>query len=276
MRIWRSWDEEERAAAVRIAGLCVAALTLFILISTVSYLFHWQEDMSLLGDPDAMDAGRAVGNAAGKLGFRMGHLLVCELFGLGSFSLLIILTAVSGRLLAHRWANTLVKTTLIALFGAFISSLVLAYAGKLAGLNLLFGGGLGGRCGAFVVDWAENLFGPIVTGLFIVILVAAFLFFSSKRFNRWFAAIGTKKPKPVEPETPEIIPEEEEIPDQVGDDIQAVGDDADELIIPEIALAGDSPVEPANDGSVSGTSGMRMPTEPSAATAFGARYCAPG
>ncbi|MBO7574215.1 MAG: DNA translocase FtsK [Bacteroidales bacterium] len=257
MRIWRSWDEEERAAAVRIAGLCVAALTLFILISTVSYLFHWQEDMSLLGDPDAMDAGRAVGNAAGKLGFRMGHLLVCELFGLGSFSLLIILTAVSGRLLAHRWANTLVKTTLIALFGAFISSLVLAYAGKLAGLNLLFGGGLGGRCGAFVVDWAENLFGPIVTGLFIVILVAAFLFFSSKRFNRWFAAIGTKKPKPVEPETPEIIPEGEEIPDQVGndkqvigDDIQAVGDDADELIIPEIALAGDSPVEPANDGTV--------------------------
>ncbi len=251
MRIWRSWDEEERAAAVRIAGLCVAALTLFILISTVSYLFHWQEDMSLLGDPDAMDAGRAVGNAAGKLGFRMGHLLVCELFGLGSFSLLIILTAVSGRLLAHRWANTLVKTTLIALFGAFISSLVLAYAGKLAGLNLLFGGGLGGRCGAFVVDWAENLFGPIVTGLFIVILVAAFLFFSSKRFNRWFAAIGTKKPKPVEPETPEIIPEENpespEIPDQVGDDILAVGDDADELIIPEIALAGDSPVEPAND-----------------------------
>ena len=75
-RIWKSWDEEERAAAVRIAGLCVAALTLFIFISTFSYLFHWQEDMSLLGDPDAMDAGRKVGNAAGKLGFRTGHLLV--------------------------------------------------------------------------------------------------------------------------------------------------------------------------------------------------------
>jgi len=271
MRLWRTWDEEERAAAVRIAGLCVAALTLFIFISTFSYLFHWQEDMSLLGDPDAMDAGRAVGNAAGKLGFKTGYMLVCELFGLGSFSLLIILAAVSVRLLAHRWMNPLVKTTLIALFGAFFSSLVLAYAGKLAGLDLLFGGGLGGRCGAFVVAWAENLFGPIVTGLFLVILVAAFLFFSSKRFNRWFAAIGTKKPKV-------------EIPDQVGDDGKAVGNDSeafgddgetigddgavisdasavipdedpesqeipdqDELILPEIALAGDSPVEPAND-----------------------------
>ena len=136
MRFWQSWDEEERAAAVRIAGLCVAALTLFIFISTFSYLFHWREDMSLLGDPDAMQAGRAVGNAAGKLGFRMGHLLVCELFGLGSFSLLIILTAMSVRLLAHRWSKSLLKTALIAIFGAFISSVVLAYAGKLAGQEL--------------------------------------------------------------------------------------------------------------------------------------------
>ena len=262
MRIWRTWDEEERAAAVRIAGLCVAALTLFIFISTFSYLFHWQEDMSLLGDPDAMDAGRAVGNAAGKLGFKTGHLLVCELFGLGSFSLLIILTAVSGRLLAHRWMNSLVKTTLIALFGAAISSLVLAYAGKLAGLDLLFGGGLGGRCGAYVVDWAENLFGPIVTGLFLVILVAAFLFFSSKRFNRWFAAIGTKKPKPEKPvavpDEPEVVPDAPEVnPDSPivipDEDPESQIPDQDDLILPEVALTEDSPANdeqaPASEGN---------------------------
>ena len=205
MRIWKSWDEEERAAAVRIAGLCVAALTLFIFISAFSYLFHWREDMSLLSDPDAMQAGRSVGNAAGKLGFRTGHLLVSELFGLGSFSLLIILTAVAVRLLSHRWPYSLVKTALVALFGAGISSVILAFIGKCAGLQLLFGGGLGGRCGAAAVDWAENLFGPIVTGLFLVILAAAFLFFASKRFNRWFASIGTRKEKPVKvkPEKPE-------------------------------------------------------------------------
>ena len=260
MRIWRTWDEEERAAAVRIAGLCVAALTLFIFISTFSYLFHWQEDMSLLSDPDAMDAGRAVGNAAGKLGFKTGYLLVCELFGLGSFSLLIILTAVSGRLLAHRWMNSLVKTTLIALFGAFFSSLVLAYVGKRVGLGLLFGGGLGGRCGAFVVDWAENLFGPIVTGLFLVILVAAFLFFSSKRFNRWFAALGTKKPKPEVPEAPVDVPDAPvDVPDAPivipDEDPESQIPDQDDLIIPEVALAEDSPVEPANDGQAPTTEG---------------------
>jgi S-DNA-T family DNA segregation ATPase FtsK/SpoIIIE len=252
LRLWKSWDEEERAAAVRIVGLCIAALTLFIFLSTISYLFHWREDMSLLGDPDALDPTRGVGNFAGKLGFRTGHLLVCELFGLGSFSLLIILTAVSVRLLAHRWPYSLIKTTLIALFGAFFSSLLLAFIGKRAGLQTLFGGGLGGNCGAFVVDWSENLFGPVITGLFIVILIAAFLFFASKRFNRWFASIGVKKPKisdPVEPDAPET-PEEPEIPTDIqqepvsglppelpGTDEQPVG--------PAVALAAETKKKPA-------------------------------
>ena len=40
MRIWNSWDEEQRESAVRITGICIAVLTVFILISTVSYLFR--------------------------------------------------------------------------------------------------------------------------------------------------------------------------------------------------------------------------------------------
>jgi S-DNA-T family DNA segregation ATPase FtsK/SpoIIIE len=205
-RIWKTWDEEERTSAVRIAGLCVAALTLFIFIATFSYLFHWKEDLSLLGDPAGMDAARSVGNAAGKLGFRTGHLLVCDLFGLGSFALLIILAAVAVRLLARRWINSLLKTTLIALFGAFIASLLLAWIGSLTGLDTVFGGGLGGRCGASVVGWAENLFGKVVTGLFVLILLAAYLFFASRRFNTWFASLGQKKEKPlVEDEKPQVV-----------------------------------------------------------------------
>ena len=257
MRFWKSWDEEERAAAVRIVGLCVAALTLFIFIATFSYLFHWQEDMSLLGDPDAMQADQAVGNAAGKLGFRTGHLLVCELFGLGSFALLIILTAVAVRLLAHRWPYSLLKTTLVALFGAFIASLVLAYAGRIAGLQHLFGGGLGGHCGMAAVDSMQNLFGPIVTGLFLLVLVAAFLFFSSKRFNRWFASIGVKKEKPVKVNKPQPAtdPESPDIPVQPADDWQEplpdgipVGliDDPQPGPVPAAGTVSETPSDPAS------------------------------
>ncbi|MBQ1683747.1 MAG: hypothetical protein II071_05675 [Bacteroidales bacterium] len=54
----RNWDENQRASAVKILGLIVAAAALFILISTVSYLFHWKQDMSFV-------PGEAVSNAAG-------------------------------------------------------------------------------------------------------------------------------------------------------------------------------------------------------------------
>ena len=214
MRLLKSWDEQERKAATRIAGLICAALTIFIFIAGVSYLFNWQEDMSLLQNPDAMSADQKVGNAAGKLGFKVGHLLVCRLFGLGSAALLVILTAVSVRLLAGKWKRSLLRTTLIALFGAFISSLILAYVGRLASIDNIFGGGLGGRCGNMIIAWAENLFGLSVTGLFIGILAIAFLFFSSRRFNVWFSNIGVPKEKtPVEEDEEEA--EEESAPETV-------------------------------------------------------------
>ena len=219
MKILKSWDEQERAAALRITGLLVAALAIFTLIATTSYLFHWQQDLSLLGDPSSLDEARHVGNAAGKMGFRMGHLLVCRLFGLGSYALLVLLTAVSARLIAHKWSYSLLKTTLITLSGAFLASLILAFSGKIAGLYTMFGGGLGGRCGASVVNWSENLFGVPVTGLFIFILCLAFLFFSSRRFNVWFAGLGTRKPKEKteeeeteDSETPAEAVAEEETP----------------------------------------------------------------
>ena len=224
MRIWNTWDEQEKASAIRIAGLCVAALTIFILIATVSYLFHWQQDMSLLGDDAAMSASHEVGNAAGKLGFKTGHLLVCELFGLGSFGLLIILAAISVRLLTKEWHYSLLRTTVIALFGALISSLLLAFTGKIAKLDNIFGGGLGGYCGSNLVGGCANLIGMTMTGIVIIILIAAFLFFASSRFTHWLGSLGIaaddggekekeKKPKPVREKAKEKEQDIEPLPE---------------------------------------------------------------
>ena len=189
MRIWDRWDDNERAAAIRVAGLLVAALTVFVFIATASYLFHWQQDMSLFEGGAASE----IGNAAGKVGNRTGYFLVCELFGLGSFALLLILAAVSIRLLSHKWRQSLVKTGLIALFGACIASLAFAFIGELASLGDIFGGGLGGRCGATIVSWAEEQVGVPVTGIIIVVLIVALLIFSSRGFSRWLATVGCKK-----------------------------------------------------------------------------------
>ena len=192
LTFWKNWDERERSNAIIIAGLAVAALSFFILISCVSYLFHWQQDMSLLGDPSMMDSATEVGNAAGKLGYRTGHLLICDLFGLGSFVLLVILAAVSIRLLGNKWNFSLFKTTMLTLSGALVASLLLAFAGNLAGIPTAFGGGLGGEFGRQVILWSNNLFGHIITGMLVLLLLVCWLFFSSRRFTDWVYSLGKK------------------------------------------------------------------------------------
>ncbi|MCR5560852.1 MAG: DNA translocase FtsK [Bacteroidales bacterium] len=195
LAFWRKWDDRERSVAVKIIGLLVAALAVFVLISTVSYLFHWKEDMSLLSDPALMGGAKA-GNAAGKLGYRMGLLLVCRLFGLGSFALLVILGAVSARLIAGRWQYSLLKTTLVAVFGAFVSSIILGCAGGFAGMENAFGGGLGGEFGAQIFRWSTELMGPVVTPILAVILLLAYLFFSSRRFTDWVYELLNREKSP--------------------------------------------------------------------------------
>ncbi len=190
---WKYWDAEQKTSARRILGLLVAALTLFLLIACLSYLLHWQEDMSLLsGGSDA------AANKAGTLGAKTGHLLVCELFGLASLALPLILATVSARLLGNLWRRPLIGTAIILISATFIFSFAFAYAGGLLGLNELFGGGLGGWCGAHVVAWAETLFGTLVTGIFIGILILCLLFFCSNRFNAWMASIGDRRREKLE------------------------------------------------------------------------------
>mgnify|MGYP004645498677 FL=1 len=192
MRIWKNWDEEEKAVAVKLTGAFFLVSAIFVFISIVSYLFSWKQDASLLSGGSIMENAT---NAAGSLGFRTGHFLVSELFGIGSLALLIILLAISVRLLSGKWQSSLARTGTITLFGAFMASLALSYIGSLLGMETAFDGGLGGRCGAFCITWMTRTLGVIVTGLVIAVLIAIFLVLSSKKFSRWLSTLGSGKKK---------------------------------------------------------------------------------
>lgn len=192
MRIWKNWDEEEKAVAVKLTGAFFLVAAIFVFISIVSYLFSWKQDASLLSGGSIMENAT---NAAGSLGFRTGHFLVSELFGIGSLALLIILLAISVRLLSGKWQSSLARTGTITLFGAFMASLALSYIGSLLGMETAFDGGLGGRCGAFCITWMNRTLGVIVTGLVIAVLIAIFLVLSSKKFSRWLSTLGSGKKK---------------------------------------------------------------------------------
>ncbi|MBO7118198.1 MAG: DNA translocase FtsK 4TM domain-containing protein [Bacteroidales bacterium] len=212
------WDEDQKARAIRIIGILTAAFGVFALLSTVSYLFTWKADMSLLSHPEMMDTGVKVHNAAGKLGYKFADFLVGKCFGLGSFALLVLLFAIAARLLLHKWNQSLLKTTLIVLSGAFTTSLVFSCLAGLIGTDKAFGTGLGGQMGSFLVNWSNNLLGKILTAVIVLLLFVGWLFLINKSFaslmKRFFKSdsFEDSQEEPVVVQEPEPKPRPEPKP----------------------------------------------------------------
>ena len=216
----KHWDDDQKATAVRIIGILVALLALFALISSLSYLFTWKQDQSLLTHPDSLNPLVGSHNEAGKIGHRLGHLLICRWFGLGSLALIVIPAAIALRLLAGRWRRSLLKTTVVAVWGAATCSMILSFIARLFGSDTAFGGGLGGNFGSFVNIWCDNLFGKAVTLILILALTLCWLLFSWPGFTQWVSSHARRKTtgpgtdgKPEPAPVPEPEPEPE--PDTV-------------------------------------------------------------
>jgi len=190
-------DDDDKARLVKVTGLIVAAFTVFTLLATVSYFFTWKADQSALAAPVA-DQSVKISNMTGKLGYKWSNLLVREWFGLGSLAFIIILFAISVRLLLRRWHYSMTRTVLLTVSGALVASFILAFISDLAGWGNVFGGGLGGECGETVVSWSRNLFGTVITGVLLLALLALWLYFTSDKFKVWLDSIGVSSvPEPA-------------------------------------------------------------------------------
>ena len=198
LSFWTDMEEDERRKFILIAGLLLGAFTILTLISCLSYLFTWKADYSLLSGSNIMDRSVEVNNLAGKFGFKWGYFLITKCFGLGSFALIIILFAVTSKLLFKKEFYPIGRTFLISTTGAIIFSLILTFASNFFGGNLAFGGGLGGEFGILVIEWMVNLVGEIITFLLLVILCVVWLFMTSNKISKWIVSIGKKSCQNVE------------------------------------------------------------------------------
>ena len=196
-------DDGDKVRLTKMTGILVALLAVFTLLATVSYFFTWKADQSSLSSAVG-DISVEVSNMAGKMGYRWADMLVRRWFGLGSLAFVVILFAVSVRLLLHRWRYSMVKTTLLTVTGAMLSSFILAFVSDLSGLGNAFGGGLGGECGESVVKWASVVFGNILTGFMLAFLVIVWLVLASRKFSDWLMSLG-KKPVDEPVEAPESV-----------------------------------------------------------------------
>ncbi len=195
----RKMKEETKVRWLKLLGLVLAAFSIFTLVAVVSYFFTWRADYSLLSNPDSMSPDVSVGNLAGKLGYRWGHLLVARCFGFGSLAIICLLLVASIKLFFRKNRWSFPKTLVLTLTAAVIISVTLAFVGSLFHCVNLFGGGLGGDCGRIVSDSLVNILGDIVTGLILLILVVLWLLYASGSFARWFTSLGERErqPKPV-------------------------------------------------------------------------------
>ena len=187
-------DELKKSNIFKFAGVAVGVFALFTLLSTVSYLFTWKADMSLMSHPDMMDRGVEVSNWAGKTGYRWASLLVARCFGLGSFALIFLLGACAWRLFFWKRSIGMLRTTFVAVGGTFLSSLILSFISLKFGADTSFGGGLGGDAGHAVILWMENLVGATVTGFILAAFSVGWLVLSNRRFAHWFASTGELPP----------------------------------------------------------------------------------
>ena len=202
-------DPDSKSLILKTAGLVVLIFTIFTLVASVSYLMTWQEDQSLMSSPDMLDQGVEVSNAAGKIGYRWGHFLVCRFLGLGSFALIFLLAVSAFRLFFWNRSIGFLRMTFITVSGAFLSSLVLAYFSMLFTSDTFFGGGLGGDAGHGVTAWMNNLVGDIVLGVILLVLTIIWLLFASGRFAHWFATAGMEKKEEKEENPDDGVPSEE-------------------------------------------------------------------
>ena len=216
-------DEDKKSTILKYSGIAVLVFALFSLVAVLSYLFTWQADQSLMSHPDMMDKGVEVSNWAGKLGYRWASFLVARCFGLGSFALVFLLGACAYRLYYWNRSIGLLRLSLLAITGTFLSSLFLSYCSLQFTADTFFGGGLGGDAGHAVVLWMENLFGPIVSALILIALIVAWMIMASGRFAHWFAAVPQpSKPLPV-PEEPDETEQDPVVDGEGGNEDESDG-----------------------------------------------------
>ena len=198
-------DPVVRRRWVQVFGLLIAAFAIFTLLSTVSYLFTWKADQSLLGDPDKMNPDVGVCNAAGKAGAQWSYLLMARWFGIGSYALVLTLGIIALRMIFGRRSFSVIKSVLLTITAAVLVSLVGGFVSGVMNAPYALGGGYGGDFGRTVIEWSRNLFGYPITGVFLAILIALWFICASTRFSKWFGGLAEESEK-----EPVLVADDEE------------------------------------------------------------------
>ena len=195
-----------------LCGLLSLAISAYTFFSLFSYVFNWADDQSLFNNSDMLDTSVEVANNGGKLGLIWANFLISRLFGLGAFIVPVFFLGVSLYCLKLKKIK-LLRFFILSLLGCIVISLVFSFIFSFTKVDDWFGGGAGGSYGYFVIQWLNNMIGPMGTGSVIFILLVSWLILVNGKiitaFFNWIDRITAPKPKKekevTEPQTQESV-----------------------------------------------------------------------
>ena len=164
----------------KITGLVFLLISIFLLISFVSYFFTWRQDFTqasrgfeLLAD---LDAGAE--NLLGKSGALVSHLFIYKLFGVASALICTFFFVVGVNLMWRRRVFSIWRNMKYVTLGMLSVSTILAFL--LPNEEFSWGGGVG----KVISDWLQSSLGYIGAAAVLGLVVIAYLIW---QFNPVFS-----------------------------------------------------------------------------------------
>lgn len=201
-----------------VLGVVFVIISVFTLVSLVSYLFTWAEDQSLLSDDNLFSNIVMARNTGGKLGFLYANLLVSRWFGLGAFVIPFFFAGLAVYCFRKRSVKVL-RLFFLSLMGCIVLSSLFSYVFSFTSAKAMFGDGAGGSYGYYINEWLVSMtgaFGAACIILFFLILWCVLLNRKivgkiSGAFDALFVRLQKNKPA-------DSVPEGEEGEDSGSDD----------------------------------------------------------
>ena len=196
-----------------LCGLVSILLSVYTFVSLFSYVFDWADDQSILYNKDMFDPTVDVSNNGGKLGLVWANFLISRLFGLGAFVVPVFFLGVGLYCLRIKKIKML-RFFVLSLMGCIVVSLVFSFIFSFTKVDDWFGGGAGGSYGYFVIQWLNNMIGPVGTGSIISVLFVSWIILVNGKvitaFFNWVERITAPKPKKAAEDETAVAAEEEE------------------------------------------------------------------
>ena len=152
-------------------GIFILFLSLYLILSFVSFFFTWKVDQSFEWGEVVSNASITVQNWGGKVGARMANLFIAKWFGIGSFSAPFILLVIGAKLLKIK-ILPVKKTIQFAILGTILISLLTGFIFE--EMNGYLVNGLGGGHGLVMTHWLNAFIGKTGTAFVILLLIIGF------------------------------------------------------------------------------------------------------